>query len=207
MTLSTVTPEFVQQGCKLSLLGVQPYAPTRATVCGKFVDSKFQQFRRVWGILVVKLENLGCSIQDLSSLKSKHQVNHISEQLLGSSSYFIVSRLHWKIQPTVGEPSSMRDMTPTPIWCHVPLFRQRSAFLTFLGLLGLESTKSPTVCLPVTLSLTPDIVFFFFVCREWGWRHSSANQGREVSGGVGTPGLKILYLTRHLSVLQSPPTI
>ena len=59
MTLSTVTPEFVQQGCKLSLLGVQPYAPTRATVCGKFVDSKFQQFRRVWGILVVKLETWG----------------------------------------------------------------------------------------------------------------------------------------------------
>ena len=111
----------------------------------------------------------------------------------------------------MGEPSSMRDMTPTPIWCHVPLFRLRSAFLTFLGLLSLQSTKSLRVCLPVTLSLSNDIVFV----REWGWRHSNANQGREVGGGVGTPGLKILYFTLPCadtlgicqSLLKSPATI
>ena len=61
-TLSTGAPEFAQQGYKLPYMGLQHYAPTVAKVCRKFVDSKLQKFRRVWGILVVKLENLGCSI-------------------------------------------------------------------------------------------------------------------------------------------------
>ena len=58
--LSTVAPDFAQQGCKLPYVGLQPDAPTRATVCRKFVDSKLEKFQRIWWILAVKLEHLAC---------------------------------------------------------------------------------------------------------------------------------------------------
>ena len=48
-TLSTVAPKFAQQGYKLPDVGLQPYAPTKATVCRKYVDFKLQKFGRVWG--------------------------------------------------------------------------------------------------------------------------------------------------------------
>ena len=76
--------------------------------------------------------------------------------------------------------------------------------------LGLKSTKSSTICLPVTLTLTRRILFLFW--------HSSTNQGREVDGvgvgGVGGNGLKNLYFNLPIrpihsafSVLKSPPLI
>ena len=76
-TLSTIAAEFVQQRCKISYVGLQLDAPTRATVCRKFVDSKIQSVRYVLGILVVKLKDV--SVEHRICPHLLHQVNHRCE--------------------------------------------------------------------------------------------------------------------------------
>ena len=73
--------------------------------------------------------------------------------------------------------------------------------------LVLRAQNLQTVWLPVTITLTTDIVFF-------GGGDLNAIQGREVGGGVGAPRVEDFLLhssmrryTRHLSVLKSSPTI
>ena len=117
-------------GVQASIRGTATWGPDKGDGLPKGCR---QQHLRVSACLLSFICGIWKSCRhDLPSLKSKYQVNYRGEWLLDSTSYLIVPRPHWKIYPTVGYPSSARDMAPTPIWCHVLLFRRRAAFLNFL---------------------------------------------------------------------------
>ena len=86
-----IAPEFAQQRyCNLT---PRHWGRRFAEVCRQ----QNSKWRHVWGILVVKLKNVGVQYRICPHFNQNIKyIHHRCEQLLCSSSYWIVFRLHWK---------------------------------------------------------------------------------------------------------------
>ena len=144
-------------GVQASIRGTATWGPDKGDGLPKGCR---QQHLRVSACLLSFICGIWKSCRhDLPSLKSKYQVNYRGEWLLDSTSYLIVPRPHWKIYPTVGYPSSARDMAPTPSGVTYCCSDDEQPSWIFLKN---KNRNSPTVYLLVTL-----------ICnnlpRPWNW--------------------------------------